>query len=157
MTSFCWVSSGPKINKYKLFGPSSFILTHVCYWAKLLFIQLNYDKHISFALFLLQLLPQGRHCHGPPVAGPTARGSRPWLWLFVFFGLCLFDCGLKSFTLLGLFIFQRLWSIMMVLLLILLKTLWRAFIWVSIHTINRGLLSPWSSSLKLHLLKLSSP
>ena len=44
-----------------------------------------------------------------------ARCRRPWPWLLVL-GPWLFGCPLKTFAMSGLFIFQRLWSIMMILL-----------------------------------------
>jgi len=67
------------------------------------------DQAFDQALFKLGW---GRRCHGLPVAEPTARGSRPRIAVGIL-GPYLFGCGLKTFAMLSLFIFQQLWSIMM--------------------------------------------
>ena len=154
---WCWVWSGPKINKCKWFSPS-LLLFH----SRMLMAQLNgtasLPKRLVFTLIcidlgagLRQTLPRSNcgWAHGPWQQA-LGRGSLSLIRDSLATAWSLLLCRISSS-------FNDYGALWWVFLQILLRTLWRAFIWVSNNTINRGFLSPWSSSLKLHLHKLSSP
>ena len=116
---FCWVWNGPKIISYKCFYPyglrvfhpiTSFILTQDYSWVKHLDAAQLWQTFQLYSYYIAA--NSGRGCHGPPLTGPTAHGSRPTVvaacsnpWLFGY--------RLKTFAMPNLFVFHRLLSIMM--------------------------------------------